>query len=146
MSSGLLQEDSLYSALPYVRAAYGAIQTYVLLHDKPASSEQVCGRTSPNKYQRTVHQPITSNSVQTRWRPQDECFALVYLQEENERVAAMSLEERRKHKQQQRKEAAKAKKREEEAAEKEAAAAADNAAAKDKAGKKPAVSKRSVGM
>lgn len=37
-----LQEDSLYSALPYVRAAYGAIQTYVLLHDKPASSEQVC--------------------------------------------------------------------------------------------------------
>jgi hypothetical protein len=66
------------------------------------------------------------------------------MQEETDRVAAMSPEERRKHKQQQRKEAAKAKKREEEAAEREAAAAADSTAAKDKAGKKPAASKRSV--
>lgn len=70
--------------------------------------------------------------------------ALVHMQEETDRVAAMSLEERRKHKQQQRKEAARAKKREEEAAEKESAAAADSAAAKDKAGKKPAASKRSA--
>lgn len=72
-------------------------------------------------------------------------LAVVHMQEETDRVAAMSPEERRKHKQQQRKEAAKAKKREEEVAEREAAAAADSAAAKDKAGKKPAASKRSVG-
>lgn len=36
----LRMEDSLYSAVPYVKAAYDAIHTYVLLHDSPASSEK----------------------------------------------------------------------------------------------------------
>ncbi len=66
------------------------------------------------------------------------------VQEESDRVEAMSAEERRKHKQQQRKEAAKQKKKEDEARAKEAAAA--EAAAKEKAAaKKPAAAKRCGG-
>ena len=154
VSAYLMQEDSLYSAGAFAKAAYGAIQAYVQLHEKPPVSDQVhSGRSqsSANPYLvvylctcfvlTTGTLPCTTPLVvHTHCKPVVS-VDLLLLQEESDRVAAMSQEERRKHKQQQRKEAQKRAKdeaRAKDAAEKEAAAtAAVTEKDKDKS-KKPA--------